>query len=152
MLSYNNRIISIITKNRLTVTKSAPQTGCYRVYSLTEPSPCLHRGPNGQPKPSTAIGPIRPGHTYSQTRSCSCRATRAQSTIVPSHKPTAGPAHVNMYMRSRAGQPIWTCICVLERAGPFAFEHVYAFAFSSCCTVLSRYCTVLVPALATILQ
>ena len=67
MVLYNNKIISIIAKNRLTVTKAIPQACCYRTYPLTGPSLCLHRGPDGWLKPSTAIGPSRPGHTSSRT-------------------------------------------------------------------------------------
>jgi hypothetical protein len=79
ILSYNNRINSIITKNILTVTKPVPQTGRYRAYPLTVSGSCLHRGLDGRPKPAQA---------------CFCRVG-----LVPGHGSTADPAHLDMYKR-----------------------------------------------------
>jgi hypothetical protein len=85
MLLYNNRIIGIVAKNKLIVTKSVPQADRYRAYPLTGPGPCLHRGLDGRPKPDTTIG-------LGRARPCSCWAT-----TVSGHGPTVGLA-------------IWTCV------------------------------------------
>jgi hypothetical protein len=92
MLSYNNRIISIIAKNRLIVIKSVSQVGRYRAYPLTRSGSCLHRGPIGQPKPGTDIEPGRPGHASSRDGSCSCWDGSCRIT---------GPL---------PARPVWTCM------------------------------------------
>lgn len=75
MLSYNNKIIGIIAKNKLTITKSVPQVDRYRAYPLTGPGSCQHRGSDGRHKPVTAIGQRRSGHASSRAGPCSCWAT-----------------------------------------------------------------------------
>jgi hypothetical protein len=97
MHSYNNKIISIIAKNRLIVIKSVPQTGRYHDYPLTRLGLCLHHGPDSRPKPSMAIGLGRPEHASSRSGSCSCR-----TTTVPCHEPTIGLAY--------SARCIWTYI------------------------------------------